>query len=282
MKMKGVDMDAIRDMPEPAEKQAWLRTVTILASMVIVLLLIMAGAGLFGQNVYDDFAPPKYVQESRAQDLISLALGIPLLAAALIAVQRGRAWGFPLWAGVLAYELYVYAIYAFGGVYNIFFLAYIAVASLSLYGIVGVLNGVDGEWFQQSVGEKMPRRWIGGFFLLITLIFAAIWIASVLETISTGTEDSGHLIFVIDLMIVLPAFVISAVKLFRRQVMGDVLAGTMLIKFDSLCIAIALGQLFRAMNGIAVESGLLSVFIPMGVIGLVFSWVYFRNLRQNS
>jgi hypothetical protein len=110
MKMKGVDMDAIRDMPEPAEKQAWLRTVTILASMVIVLLLIMAGAGLFGQNVYDDFAPPKYVQESRAQDLISLALGIPLLAAALIAVQRGRAWGFPLWAGVLAYELYVYAI----------------------------------------------------------------------------------------------------------------------------------------------------------------------------
>lgn len=275
-------MDAIRDMPVPAEKQAWLRTVTILASIVIVLLLVTASAGLFGQNVYDDFAPPKYVQESRAQDLISLALGIPLLAAALIAVQRGRAWGFPLWAGVLAYELYVYAIYAFGGVYNIFFLAYIAVASLSLYGIVGVLSGVDGEWFQQSVDEKMPRRWISGFFLLITLIFAAIWIASVLETISTGTEDSGHLIFVIDLMVVLPAFAITAVKLFRRQVMGDVLAGTMLIKFDSLCIAIALGQLFRAMNGIAVESGLLSVFIPMGVIGLVFSWVYFRNLCQNS
>jgi hypothetical protein len=275
-------MDAIRDMRVPAEKQAWLRTVTILTSMVIVLLLVTAGAGLFGQNVYDDFAPPKYVQESRAQDLISLALGIPLLAAALIAVRRDRAWGFPLWAGVLAYELYVYAIYAFGGVYNIFFLAYIAVASLSLYGIVGVLGGVDGEWFQQSVGEKMPRRWIGGFFLLIAAIVAAIWIGSVVGTISTGIKDSGHLIFVIDLMVVLPAFAITAVKLFRRQAMGDVLAGTMLIKFDSLCIAIALGQLFRAMNGLTVESGLLSMFIPMGVIGLVFSWVYFGNLRQNS
>ena len=275
-------MDAIRDMPVPAEKQAWLRTATILASMVSVLLLVTAGAGLFGQNVYDAFAPPKYVQESRAQDLITLALGIPLLAAALIAVRRGRAWGFPLWTGVLAYELYVYAIYAFGGVYNIFFLAYIAVASLSLYGIVGVLGGVDGAWFQQSVDEKMPRRWIGGFFLLIAAIFAAIWIESVVETISTGIENSGHLIFVIDLMIVLPAFAISAVKLFRRQAMGDVLAGTMLIKFNSLCIAIALGQLFRSMNGIAVESGLLAVFIPLGMIGLAFTWVYFKNLRQNS
>jgi hypothetical protein len=282
MKTKGVDMDAVSDMPVPAGKRAWLRTATILASMVIVLLLVTAGAGLFGQNVYDAFAPPKYVQESRAQDLISLALGVPLLAAALIAVWRGRAWGFPLWAGVLAYELYVYAIYAFGGVYNIFFLAYIAVASLSLYGIVGVLSGLDGEWFQLSIGEKLPRRLIGGFFLLITLIFAAIWIASVLETIRSGVKDSGHLIFVIDLMIVLPAFAITAVKLFRRQAIGDMLAGTMLIKFDSLCIAIALGQLFRAMNGLAVESGLLSMFIPMGVIGLVFSWVYFKNLRQNS
>jgi hypothetical protein len=181
----------------------------------------------------------------------------------------------------MAYELYVYAIYAFGGVYNVFFPGYIAVASLSLYGIIGVLSNVDGEAFQKQVGEKMPRRWIGGFFLLITLIFAAIWIGSVVETIRTGVQDSGHLIFVIDLMIVLPAFAISAVKLFRRQAMGDVLAGTLLIKFDSLCIAIALGQLFRALNGIAVEAELLSVFILLGLIGLGFTWVYFRNLRQN-
>ncbi len=272
MTMKGLDMDT-------HGKQAWLRTLTILAGIMIALLLVTAGAGLFGQNIYDDFAPPKYVQESRAQDLISLVLGIPLLIAALIGMRRGKAWGFPLWAGVLAYELYVYAIYAFGGVYNVFFLAYIAVASLSLYGIVGILSGVDSEWFQQSVNEKMPRRWIGGFFLLITLIFAAIWIGSVINTISTGVVDSGHLIFVIDLMIVLPAFAITAIKLFHRQAMGDLLAGTMLIKFDSLCIAIALGQLFRSINDIAMEVELLSVFIPLGLIGLALTWIYFRNLN---
>jgi len=77
---------------------------------------------------------------------------------------------------------------------------------------------------------------------------------------------------------VLPAFAIAATKLFRKQGMGDLLAGMLLIKFDSLCIAIALGQVFRTMNGIPVETGLLSVFITLGITGSLFTGLYFRNL----
>ena len=272
-------MNMLRDIDN---QDTWIRNYAVLAATLIVLLLVTAGAGLFGSEIYDAFSPAKYVQESRAQDLITLVLGVPFLVLAVGGVRRERAWGFPLWTGVLAYELYVYAIYAFGGVYNIFFLAYIAVASLSLYGIVGVLSGLDGEWFQQSIGEELPRRLIGGFFLLITAIFAAIWIASVLETISTGVEDSGHLVFVIDLMVVLPAFAITAVMLFRRQALGDALAGLMLIKFDSLCIAISLGQLFRSLNGISVEAGLLGVFVTLGLVGLIFTGVYFMHFGHKD
>jgi len=266
------------DKKQKKLEENWLLTYTILAGILIVLLLLTAGAGLFGSNVYDDFAPPKYVQESRAQDLITLVLGVPLMIAAVMAVCKGHAWGYPLWMGVLAYELYVYGIYAIGGVYNLFFLGYVAVASLAVYSLMGLLNNVDTEWFQQSVNGKMPRRWVGGFFLLITVVFAFIWIGQVMTIISTGVVDSGHLIFVFDLMIVLPAFAIAATKLFRKQGMGDLLAGMLLIKFDSLCIAIALGQVFRTMNGIPVETGLLSVFIPLGITGSLFTGLYFRNL----
>jgi hypothetical protein len=258
----------------------WFRNYTILAALSIAVLLITAGAGLFGSGIYEDFSPPKYVQESRAQDLITLVLGVPLLILAVIGVRRERSWAFPLWTGVLAYELYVYAIYAVGGVYNIFFPGYIAAASLSLYTIIGLLSSVDKEWFQASVREKMPRRWIGSLFLLITTIFAAIWMGQVVNTISTGVIDSGHLIFVFDQMIVLPAFAITAVKLFQNKPFGDLLAGMLLIKFDSLCVAITLGQLFRSKNGIEVESELLGVFIPLGLIGLVFTILYFKNLKQ--
>jgi hypothetical protein len=156
-------------------------------------------------------------------------------------------------------------------------LGYVAAAGLSLYTMIGLLSGVNAEGFQQDIGKDLPRRWIGGFFVIITVIFAVIWLGQVMNTISTGVVDSGHLIFVFDLMIVLPAFAITAVKLFRRQPFGDVLAGLMLIKFVSLCVAIVLGQLFRFLHNISVETELLSVFIPLGLIGLVFTGLYFTS-----
>lgn len=259
------------------EQITWLRSYNILTGILIFLLLVTAGASLFGTTIYDSFAPPKYVQESRAQDLITLVLGVPLLLVAVANGGKERAWAFPLWTGVLAYELYVYSIYAVGGVYNVFFLGYVAVAGLSLYIIIGLLSGVKAKWFQQSVNEKLPRRWVGGFFLMITAVFATIWIGQVMNTINTGIVDSGHLIFVFDLMIVLPAFAITAFKLFRKQAFGDLLAGMLLIKFDSLCIAITLGQLFRSLNGILVETGLLGIFIPLGLVGLIFTGIYFKQ-----
>ncbi len=258
----------------------WKRNTSILAVLTAATLAVTAAAGLFGANMYDPFAPAKYVQESRAQDFITLGLGVPLLLAALWDLHKEKPWAIPLWVGVLAYELYVYAIYAFGAVYNIFFPAYLAAASLSLYTLIRLLCGCNTVALQQSLGETLPRRWIAVFFVLITLIFAVIWLGSVMNTIATGVVDSGHLIFVIDLVVVLPAFGIAAYKLWQREPLGDLLAGLLLIKFDSLCIAITLGQLFRSLAQLPVEAQLLSVFIPLGLIGLGFTAIYFRKFRK--
>ena len=275
-------MTTLQTIQSKTEQSVWMKTYTVLAGILILLLLVTAGAGLLSPAIYADFAPPKYVQESRAQDLITLVLGVPLLLLALMGMRKGRAWAVPLWTGVLAYELYVYGIYAIGAVYNVFFLGYIAVAALSIYTMIGLLSSVDVASFGQSMGKQLPRRWIGGFFGVITAVFATIWIGQVMNTISTGIVDSGHLIFVFDLMIVLPAFGITAVKLFRKQTFGDVLAGMLLIKFDSLCISITLGQLFRYLNGITVETGLLGVFIPLGLIGLFFTSIYFSRFSATT
>lgn len=271
-------MNALQNRQSGSRNTASFPRYTTLTGFLIVLLVVTAGAGLFGTNIYDAFAPPKYVQESRAQDLITLVLGVPLLLLAIVGVHKDQLWGLPLWAGVLAYELYIYGIYAIGGVYNSFFLAYVAVASLALYSIIGLLSSVNGEWLMRSSRKKLPRRCIAGFFVMIAGVFAFIWIGQVMTSITTGIVDSGHLIFVFDLMIVLPAFAISAFKLFQKQAFADLLAGLMLIKFDSLCIAISLGQLFRLLNHIPVEIGLLAVFIPLGLVGLFLTASYIKRL----
>ena len=257
----------------------WKRNTTILAILLILILVVTASAGVFGSNVYDPFAPPKYVQESRVQDLITLILGVPLLLFALWGLHNNKYWCLPLWTGVLAYELYVYAIYAFGAVYNVFFPLYIAAASLSIFLIIRLLGSSNYFGLQQTLGEGLPRSWIAGFFICITLIFTLIWSGSVMNSIKTHVVDSGHLIFVIDLMVVLPAFGISAYKLWQREPLGDLLAGLMLIKFFSLCVSICAGQLFRSLAHLSMETGLLSVFIPLGLISLIFLGIYFRRFR---
>ena len=78
------------------------RNLTLLSESLIIVLLITAGAGLFGSGIYENWSPAKYVQESRAQDLISLVLGVPLIILATLAVRREKAWGLPLLSGVLA------------------------------------------------------------------------------------------------------------------------------------------------------------------------------------
>jgi hypothetical protein len=271
-------MATLQTIRNKAKQSTKVQTYTVLAGVLIVLLLVTAVSGLITPHIYANFAPPKYVQESRAQDLITLVLGVPLLLAAVAGAHKALIWALPLWAGVLAFELYVYAIYAVGGVYNVFFLGYVAIAGLSLYSMIGLLGGDITDWLQRSVQANLPRCWIGVFFVAITAVFATIWISQIINTINTGIVDSGHLILVLDLMIVLPAFGVTAVNLFRNQAFGDLLAGMLLIKFNSLCIAITLGQLFRYLNDISVESGLLGIFGLLGVIGLAFTAIYFKGL----
>lgn len=264
---------------QPLNSARVMRWYPIVGGLLIVTLLLTAGIGLFGSNIYDAFAPPKYVQESRAQDAITLGLGIPLMLLAMWGLRRQRAWAVPLWAGVLAYELYVYAIYAFGGIYNRLFPGYLLAASLCLYTLIGLLSTGDRHGFPTR-RPALPRRWIAGFFSLIVLVFGVIWLGEVLASIERGAAADGHLIVVIDLVIVLPAFGIAAYQLLRRRALGDLLAGMLLIKFVSLCLSIILGQIFRAMHTLAVETELLSIFIPLGLIGLGLVAVYFWQLNK--
>ena len=259
-----------------------MRKYIAITTVLIVFLFITALMGFFGKGVYDYWSPVEYVQESIAQDLITLVLGIPLLIIAIFAVSRKRYSGIPLWIGVLAYELYVYLIYSFGGVYNYLFPAYIAVSSLSLYIIIGLFKNINLCSFSDSIKKNLTRLLIAVFFVFIVIVFGVIWLSQIIESIISKQIPQGHLIFVIDLMIVLPAFGIAAVKLLKKNSFGNLLAGVLLIKFDSLCISIALGQIFRYLNKIEIEASLFFVFIPLGLISLFLTTLYFKGFCRTE
>src|SRR5581483_5774736 len=129
------------------------RAVVGLAALIAALALIAAGVGLFWQDAGSPFTFTTLWGQTvamygrgvyrfvtrfrgagiRGTDVVTIALGMPLLIMATLRYRRGSLrWGLLL-MGTLVYFLYVCASLALNAAYNVLFLVYIALFSASLF-----------------------------------------------------------------------------------------------------------------------------------------------------
>jgi hypothetical protein len=254
-----------------------LKPYLILAGILAVLMLITAFAGTFFPAIYSDFARPQRVAESQGQDVVTLFIALPLLSVAVRLTRRGDVRGPLLWVGALGYTLYVYLIYAYGGLYSLCFPLYVAIMGLCIFSIIGVLNGVDADAVHTHVKATAPRRFVAGYFFVTVLLLTFIWGAAVTNAIVTKMPDEGTLIYVTDLAFVLPVFALAGVWLWQRKPWGDVLAGVMLVKAVTLGLSIAVGQIIAYAQGVGGDLFLALFFAAFTVVGLVTAGLYFKH-----
>jgi hypothetical protein len=86
-------------------------------------------------------------------DMISLAIGLPLLLLSMWLARRGRLIGLLLWPGVLLMVVYMYTVNIVSLAVNVLFLPYILLVTLGAYTIVVIVANTDGEAVKQR-----PRR----------------------------------------------------------------------------------------------------------------------------
>jgi hypothetical protein len=257
-----------------------LKPYLILAGILAVLMLVTAFAGTFFPTIYSDFTHPQRVAESQGQDVVTLFIALPLLLVAVRLTRRGDARGPLFWVGALGYTLYVYLIYAYGGLYNIFFPLYVAIMGLCIFSIIGVLNGVDAEAVHARVKATAPRRFVAAYFIGTVLLLTFIWGTAVVNAIVTKTPDEGTLIYVTDLAFVLPVFALGGVWLWQRQPWGDLLAGVMLVKAVTLGLSIAGGQIIAYAQNVGGDLFLALFFAAFTIVGLVAAGLYFRHYAK--
>lgn len=248
-----------------------------LARILAALMLVTALAGAFFPAIYRDFTRAQRVAESQGQDVVTLFVGLPLLLTAVRLTRRGDARGPLFWVGALGYTLYVYLVYAYGGLYNSFFPLYVAMMGLCIFSIIGVLNGVDADAIHARVASTAPRKFVAGYFLGTVLLLTFIWGGAVANAIVTKTPDEGTLIYVTDLAFVLPVFALAGVWLWQRKPWGDVLAGVMLVKAVTLGLSIAAGQIIAYAQGVGGDVFLAVFFAAFTIIGLAAAGLYFKH-----
>jgi len=273
---------------------------------ILLLALLAAGAGLFwqrpgsasevttlrgetfelfGRGLYRNDTI-SYAAQAIGQDAATLLVGIPLLFTGLLLARKRSLRGELLLAGGLGYMLYTYTSYSFLSAYNEFFLVYVALFSFSLFAFILALSGMDTERVARSVSSGMPRRAIAIFLLFIAAFLSLAWLGRIIPPLLAGTPPPGLeayttlVIQALDLGIIVPTSIITAVLLWKKQPWGYTLASVLLVKalmMGAALVAMIIGQILAGVEVGAVES---AIFAGIALAALVFTVVLFRNITE--
>lgn len=282
------------------------KTVVWLSSLITVLALLAASIGLFwqdggssfsfttlhGQTVqllgqglyrYDTIAT---AAQEKAQDVVTLFLGIPLLVIALFLYRNGSLRGHLLLTGTLGYFLYTYTSMAFNTAYNALFLVYVALFSASLFAFVLALCSIDIRALPGHFSPHLPLRSIAGFLFASGGFLFLMWLGLIVPPLLAGQVPQGLestttlVIQVLDLGVIVPVAVLSGLLLLRRAPLGYLLASTVLVKSVTLGAAVSAMVVGQLLVGVQLPISQIVGFPLLALIGILLTVVLLRHVSQ--
>lgn len=221
----------------------------------------------------------------QANDLVMLALGLPLLILSFWLTLRGSLRGRLLLTGTLGFILYTYITMCFGAAYNAFFLVYVALFSLSLFAFILSMMSFDLETLPSHFSDKLPTGWIAGLLFFAASFLALAWLGRigptlVSEQIPMLENVTSMFIQAMDLGLVVPLCVLAGVLLLKRNPWGYLLASIGLMKFMTMGIAVSLMGFNMARVGVPVSAVELVVFPVITLANLALVTLLLKNIKK--
>jgi hypothetical protein len=227
----------------------------VLSSLLVPLLAAASAAGLFVPGLYQD--PEPVAAMLRGYDLITLVLAVPILGFALLPPLRHSARAQLLWVAMLAYVIYTYASYVFGTAFNGLFLLHVAVFSTALFALALALATMDPTSIARRFHVRTPIRTVAAVLVVLGLTLGAMWATLSLRFAVTGVvpqepsrlilpSSFTHLGWALDLSLLVPAYLLAGVLLWRRAAWGYVLAALAVISGTLHQLSYLTALLFQA------------------------------------
>jgi len=219
------------------------------------------------------------------QDLLTLAVAVPVYAVSLFAATRGSLRGYVAWLGVTGYLLYTYASYAFMTAYNELYLAYVALLWLTLFTFVGGMARLDAGRLKRAVGEQSVWPDVA-FQLLLVVLVGGLWLGEILPATLAGTVPPSvaeadlptSVIYSLDLGVVVPGFALSAYLLWQRDPWGYAFTAVLLVKVATLGGAVLAMAWFMARDGQPVPLPQIVIFGTLTLLSLLLMIRFLRSI----
>jgi hypothetical protein len=277
-----------------------------LATFIIPLALLAAGAGVFwqgsgepypfetlrgetvmirGSGLYR-FDTVSSSSQEIATDIVTLIIGIPLLIAGIVLSRKGTLRGQLLLTGALGYFLYTYGAMCFLTAFNPFFLVYVALFSLSLFGFILSMSSLDVDEVTRHIADGFPRRAVASYFIIIAAFLTLAWLGLVAAPSLTwapavGLESAITMVIqALDLGVIVPTSIITATLLLKKQAWGYTLSSVMLLKILTMGAALISMVIVQFLAGVDIEPVTSVIFLIISLSGIILGIITLRNIRD--
>lgn len=232
---------------------------------------------IYGKGLYANDSVT-IVAQGKAQDVVTLGLGVPLLLISLYLARKNSLRGRLLLAGTLAYFLYTYISCTFLWMYNPFFLVYVLLMSASFFAFTLSMMSFNTKDVKASFNPKLPIKFLGGFQIFFAVALGMLWLSLIVPTITKGTMPEGlehYTTLVIqgmDLGFIVPLAFISGVLLIKRNDFGYLMSSVILVK--GLTMGAALTAMIIGQAAAGVQMSLVQIImVPLFSIVIIYCLV---------
>ncbi len=276
----------------------------LLIPLIGLLALFAASMGLFYQNPGQPYPYTSHRDETvlingqglyfydtvsmaaqqQGNDLVTLVMGLPLLAVSTWLAFRGSLRGRLLLTGALGFFLYTYMSMSMLTSYNALFLVYVALFSLSLYAFVLSMMSFDLKDLSRRFSENLPRGWIAGLLFVVGGFLLLAWLGRIVPPLLQNQipvlENTTTLVIqAMDLGLVVPLAILSGVLLLRQSPWGYLLASVALLKGTTLGLAVSTMSIIMALRGVPENLGIVIPFLAITLMNIVMAVLLLKNVQ---
>ncbi|MBI9038421.1 MAG: hypothetical protein JEY97_09840 [Bacteroidales bacterium] len=250
--------------------------------------IISSTIGIIDNSIYRDgeWANSQWL----GQDIITLFVGVPLLIiSTYFSVRKHSIRWILVLSGILLYFLYTFSFYVFVAKFSFLYLFHLPVFSLSMFSLILLAFRFPYNKLEFSYSKKTSKTIIIAYIFSISLILMVLWFNDIFSHVfiegyqsETGNGEAPLIIFTLDLGIVIPLMIICVFGLIKKTKIGFILSGILLTKTTTLGITLMAMSLTMYLKHISTDTFLIGLWCVNGVIGLILTLIYFRNLKIKS
>ncbi len=258
------------------------------AIMILVLSFLAFTVSLisvFNKGVYTVVLSAGTISETLlngaiAQDIITIPLALTLLSLSIHYLKKPVDKVFISIIGLTTYLLYAYGLFVIEAIYTSFYPVYLLIFGLSVYSLIFGFSSFRMEVVKQSQLPGIVSTSIAVFLIIIVVILGPGWLLKMIPNVIKHAPKDTYSVFILDLCLVFPAFVITSFKLLKNKPFGHILAGVMLIKVFTVCLSWGFGEWFVLFNNKPVNYPMAVISSTLTVISIILFIIYIINLRN--